>query len=103
MFAVPPARLGEVFVLVLGWRSRYDSKQIFYVPSPPVFSYCTDSYTNLRDDKRRVAMITRTENALMTMARFLQLAELVIRHIRFVILNLTIIATSFSFRFRPAF
>lgn len=57
-----------MFVPVPSWWHRYDLTRLLYVPTPPVFSYCTGAYMKYRDDKARVEMLSRTENALMTAA-----------------------------------
>lgn len=40
---------------------------MLYVPPPLVSSYCTGTYRSRSDDKGRVQIMARTENALMKM------------------------------------
>lgn len=51
VLAMPPDRHSEVFVLVPGWWSRFEVRRSSYVPSLPVFSYCTGIYKDCRDDR----------------------------------------------------
>lgn len=45
-----PARHGEVFLSVPGLCSRFNVRLLLYLPSPTVFSYCTEIYMNCEDD-----------------------------------------------------
>lgn len=71
VFAVPPGRPAEVFLLApISW-FHYNPTRVLQVRAPQVFSYCTMGMDmNCREDKRRVDMISRTEKALMTVACF---------------------------------
>lgn len=53
------------------WWARYVATSLLYVPTSPVFSYCTGIYKNYRDNKGRVEIISRMENALMTIGCYL--------------------------------
>lgn len=66
-FAGPPAHCGKVFVPVLSWLSRYYDTRLLYVPTRPVFSYCSSIFKSFCSDKRRVEIEARTENVLKTL------------------------------------
>lgn len=61
---MPPARSRIVFMSVLGWWYSYGAPCLFYVSTPPVFSYSAGIYNNCCDDKRHVEIISKTRSAL---------------------------------------
>lgn len=67
---MPPARSSDLFMLVSGSWLLHGDTRLLYVPTPPVFSYCTGIYMNRLDDEGRVEITARTENALMTTGCF---------------------------------
>lgn len=68
---MPPDLRENMFVLIPGWLSRYDSTRLLRVPTPPVFSYYTSIYKHCSNENCRVEIIPRTENVVMTMGCFL--------------------------------
>lgn len=102
MFDVLPARRGEVVFPAPSLSSSPDAMRLIYVPTSPVFPYCTGIYKKYLDEKVLVKIIAQTENTLMTLGCFLQPAGTVISRILLVMFSSSIILVAFLFHCRKA-
>lgn len=68
VYSIPPLRCGEVDVTVPDWWPRYKSSGLPYVPTPPVFAYCSELYKASGNDRDRVIAIAKKEKLVMFLA-----------------------------------
>lgn len=54
---------------------NYESSRHLYVPTPPVFAYCSGLYKAGGNNRDRVIGIAKTENLVMLLASFLSACD----------------------------
>lgn len=71
MFSTPPARLNEVYLTVADWWLKYECSRLLYVPTPPVFAYCSGFYMVGGNGREQIISIAKTEGLVMSFELFL--------------------------------